>query len=285
METLNKIGQLWFLLLLVLLINGCANQASIGNTNSGDTVYAENPSGPSVVSYQQYSDPLEPMNRAIFAFNDVTFRYALGPLATGYKKITPDPVERGIGNLFNNLTEPFNTLNSLFQGKFEQSGRSLIRFLVNSTVGIVGIFDVADAAWHMQEEPNSFADTFTYYGAGYGTYIVLPFLGPSDLRSGTSSVLEFVLHPTNKIDDPNIRYSVQFFNYFQQRTDTLSEYSGVVDSVDDPYLFTRNLYLQGIMRDAEQVIPVPKNPEPTPPPEHTPPPEPTPPPETTPPFE
>ena len=234
------------------LLQACANQQHTNNSATNrkeNIVYSEEPTGTSVVAYDEYNDALEPFNRAIFAFNDVTFRYALGPLARGYQFITPDPVERGIGNVFGNIGEPLDSLNSLMQGKFKQSGQSLLRFLINSTIGLAGIFDVADSAWDIKEQPNTFGDTFAYYGAGYGTYLVVPLLGPSDLRSGTSSVLEIFVHPINQIDHKDTRRAVQLLNYFQDNANTLAQYSNVVEDLDDPYIFTRNLYLQGILRD------------------------------------
>jgi phospholipid-binding lipoprotein MlaA len=204
-----------------------------------------------VVTVDEYQDPLEGFNRSMFYFNDKAYRYFLTPLAKGYLKITPKPVNRSIGNFFFNLREPLFCINNLFQARPAASGKSLLRLGINSTLGLLGLFDPADAWWNLEREKTTVGDTLAFYGVGYGAYIVFPLAGPNDLRSSSSIVLEYFLHPLNYLDDKKTATSLKLFSYFQDKASTLDNYEPVLDEAVDPYIFTRNLYLQGLVRDAE----------------------------------
>ncbi|MEK7787875.1 MAG: VacJ family lipoprotein, partial [Chloroflexota bacterium] len=123
-------------------------------------------------------DPLEGFNRAMYTFNDKFDRYLLKPVAKGYRAITPKPVSKSISNFFRNLHDPGIMLNNLLQGKPGQAASDLGRFLVNSTVGIAGLFDVA-TKWGLQKHNEDFGQTLAVWGVGDGPYLVLPFFGPS----------------------------------------------------------------------------------------------------------
>ena len=128
-------------------------------------------------------DPWEGLNRKIFAFNDTLDKYALKPIAEGYQWITPDPVEDGVSNVFSNLWELTTIANDLLQFKFGQAASDTGRFLVNSTVGLLGIFDVAS---HMglEKHQEDFGQTLGYWGVEPGPYIVAPLFGSFTLRDG-----------------------------------------------------------------------------------------------------
>src|SRR5688572_26977733 len=126
-------------------------------------------------------DPLEKVNRAVFGFNEKADQYVLKPVAKGYDKITPQPVRRGIANFFDNLFYPTVIVNDLLQAKLKQGAFDLGRFVVNTTVGVVGIFDVA-TGWGMEKHEEDFGQTLGYWGVGPGWYLMLPLLGPSDNR-------------------------------------------------------------------------------------------------------
>ena len=126
-------------------------------------------------------DRWEGMNRVIYGFNDGVDRVLLKPIATGYRFITPDPVERGVRNVFGNLAYPTVIVNNLLQGKPGAAISDTGRFIVNSTVGVAGIFDVASNIG-LEEHDEDFGQTLAVWGVGSGPYVVLPFLGPSTLR-------------------------------------------------------------------------------------------------------
>ncbi|MEE3215266.1 MAG: VacJ family lipoprotein, partial [Pseudomonadota bacterium] len=127
------------------------------------------------------ADPWEGFNRRVFAFNDVLDRYALKPAAQGYRYITPDPLERGVSNFFDNLGEVRTVLNSLLQGKPANAGNSSMRFLMNTTFGLGGLLDPASHAG-FTADTEDFGQTLAAWGVGEGPYVVLPFLGPSTVR-------------------------------------------------------------------------------------------------------
>lgn len=208
---------------------------------------------PTVVSYGDFKDPLKVINRPIFKFNDIVYRYFLSPVSKGYQTVMPEPVGNSVGNFFSNIREPLFSLNNLFQAKPRQSGTSLLRFVINSTVGVLGLFDPADSWWDIEKHDTDFGDTLAYHGVGYGAYIVLPLLGPSDLRDGGSRLFDWAAHPLNAIDHERTKTTLKYYEGFHDIAPTLSEYPEVVADRDDPYTFIRNFYLQNTIRDAETI--------------------------------
>ncbi|KKN68650.1 hypothetical protein LCGC14_0449370 [marine sediment metagenome] len=137
-------------------------------------------------------DPLEGFNRQIYRFNGQFDEYVYLPVVRGYVWATPAVVRTGVSNVFNNLGDVPNLANSLAQGKVTQSMRTTARLLLNTTVGLLGIFDVAGAAG-LPQEPEDFGQTMGRYGAPMGPYLVVPFLGPSSLRDATGSLADWTL--------------------------------------------------------------------------------------------
>ena len=140
-------------------------------------------------------DPLEGLNRAVFNFNNVADKVVLEPVAKGYKKL-PSPVQSGVSNFINNLKLPLAALNQLLQGQGQNAAESTGRFLVNSTVGVFGLIDVADdMGLHQKEE--DFGQTLATWGVGDGFYIVLPLFGPSNLRDTSGMIMTMMTDPVN----------------------------------------------------------------------------------------
>lgn len=245
----------WLLTLLVL--GGCASveeQEPPPDENGQTSESTESVDGdiePTVVAYREYSDPLIRINRGIFAFNDVSYRYALIPLAKGYTKVTPAPVRRSIGNFYYNIKSPLYFVNNALQLKPKAAGRNLLRFGINTTLGLAGLFDPAKSWFDIEKADTNLNDTLAHYGAGYGFYMVLPLIGSSDLRSGSSTLVEGFFHPLNYLVDGRERVWIQGFGYFQDFAPEADLYLELSEESDDPYIFLRNLYLQGIQRDAE----------------------------------
>jgi phospholipid-binding lipoprotein MlaA len=207
---------------------------------------------PTVVEYDDYRDPLIGVNRAIFAFNDVTYRYALIPLSKGYVKITPQGFRNSVGNFFDNIRMPIYFVNNAFQFKFEPAARNLVRFGINSTLGLFGLFDPAKAWFDLEKAEAHFEDTLAHYGAGYGVYLVFPFAGPSDLRAGTSTVFDYMLDPIPElVDDRSDATAIQIYDRFNDFAPYAEQYETLRKKSEDPYIFFRNLYLQGIQRDTD----------------------------------
>lgn len=186
-------------------------------------------------------DPIEGVNRAIFAFNETADRFLLKPLATGYHYVTPDPVENGVGRMFSNAGEIVNVANDLLQGKFQRAGNDTGRFLINSTLGIAGFFDVADDLGLEGNEGEDFGQTLGYWGVGEGVYIVLPLFGPSTLRDAPGLVVDSFLNPIGEIDHVPTRNQIYGAQVISARSQLL-EAEKLIHG--DKYIFIRDAYLQ-----------------------------------------
>lgn len=185
-------------------------------------------------------DPWEGFNRKVFAFNDVVDRYALKPVAQGYRFITPDPVETGVGNFFSNLGEIRTTLNSLLQGKGGNAGVSTGRFLINTTVGIGGLFDVA-TRMDITGREEDFGQTLGAWGVGEGAYLVLPLLGPSTVRDTAGLPVDAYTYPLTYVEDDTVRYGLRALQIIDARAGLLDQEALISG---DRYSFIRDAYLQ-----------------------------------------
>lgn len=149
---------------------------------------------PDIVDNGDVYDPLEPMNRNVTAFNNGVDKYALGPVARGYETVTPEVVRTGVSNVSKNLGEPATFVNSVLQGEPNLAADSFFRFLVNSTVGVAGVWDPAEK---MGLEPHSedFGQTLAVWGVPEGAYLVLPGLGPSNIRDAFGKGVDAAFRP------------------------------------------------------------------------------------------
>ena len=139
-------------------------------------------------------DPWEPMNRRIYIFNAVFDNYVFLPVVSGYEFVLPVIVRKGITNFFNNLTEVTNLMNSLLQFKFVKAVNTFGRIVINTTVGLGGLIDVATTVDGIPREDEDFGQTLGFYGLGPGPYLVLPILGPSDLRDTAGLAVDTVVY-------------------------------------------------------------------------------------------
>ncbi len=179
------------LLGLSLLFAGCSTAPTkIGEPVESPTFPADRVLGEDVV-YQAdlIWDPLEGINRSIYRFNYYFDRYVFLPGVAAYQYVTPDPLERGLHNFFNNLTDVTTLINSILQLNAEKTLNTTTRLVINSTVGLAGFFDVASDVPKKQED---FGQTLGHWGVGNGPYLVLPILGPSNLRDGVGYAVDWV---------------------------------------------------------------------------------------------
>lgn len=187
-------------------------------------------------------DPLEGVNRAVFSFNDGLDRIILKPVAKGYRYITPNFIERGVSNFFSNLSEVGSLVNSTLQGKPSQGAKHTGRFLVNSTLGIGGLFDVAKYMNLEKMDSEDFGQTLAVWGVGSGPYIVIPFLGSSTLRGGVSIPVNTALDPlTYYPEDYKVRLGLNVLEIIDLRASLLKAEEFISG---DRYLFIRDAYLQ-----------------------------------------
>ena len=197
-------------------------------------------------------DPWEPYNEKMFSFNhDVFDRFILKPLATAWDTIVPDAVQRSLGNVFENLAMPRRVVNSLLQLKFKGAGYEVTRFLLNSTIGIGGIFDIAKEA----EVPRSDEDTgqtLGVYGVGPGPYLILPFLPPLTVRDGIGFAADAALDPLSYVIPFAAAAGKTAGKTVNDRSQNLEFFESVEENVIDLYSGVRNAYLQRRQRAIQE---------------------------------
>ena len=214
------------ILIVALTLNACAT------TGSADI--------------DENNDPLEGWNRSVFAFNTALDKNVLKPIVSGYNAVTPEPVRDGLRNFSANLSQPFVFLNTLLQGKFDAAGDTFARFLINSTVGIAGLFDVAtrmDIPRHRED----FGQTLGVWGMEPGPYLVLPFLGPSNFRDTGGTIagvfadpVTLTLNGVNEGDWNLVYVGTGAFQTTVRIRPTLDQ----LYNEKDPYAFARSAYRQ-----------------------------------------
>ena len=185
-------------------------------------------------------DPWESFNRPVFAFNDRLDTYALKPLARGYQFVTPRIAQDGVHDFFNNLGEVKNLANNLLQAKFHSAGVDTSRFLLNSTIGLVGLVDVA-TPMGLQRSDEDFGQTLGHWGVRSGPYLVLPFLGPSTLRDAPAMLPDAYANPVRYIADVPTRNSLYGVSIIDGRAQYLKAEKLITG---DKYNFIRSVYLQ-----------------------------------------
>jgi len=185
-------------------------------------------------------DPWQQLNRKTHAFNTVLDEKLLVPVVNVYKDVAPDPVEKGVTNFFSNLSDVGNLLNHGLQLKPLQAAKDLGRLVINTTLGLGGLIDVA-SNMGIYQQPEDFGQTLGYWGVNPGPYLVLPFLGPSTLRDTGATLIDAGSSPINQYDPlahQFLIYGVQVIDHRRQLGDLEALISG------DPYVFIREAYLQ-----------------------------------------
>ena len=189
-------------------------------------------------------DPFELLNRTVYYFNDQLDSFIFKPVAKGYQWITPQPVDEAVTHIFSNIDDITVTINNLLQFKFRDAASDSGRFLINSTIGIFGIFDVATNLG-LEKHDEDFGQTLGYWGVPSGPYLVLPLFGPSTLRDTGGTVVDFntddlILSPLSS----EIKLGLTGLKYLDKRADLLHTTNLLEQSGSDPYTFTREAYLQ-----------------------------------------
>lgn len=215
------------LLIMLLALGGCAANPP---RNSVDAPVEE-----------KSPDPWEGFNRKVFVFNDTLDRFFLKPVARGYRWITPSPMETGVNNFFDNIAEVPSLLNNALQWKWGKVGNNTGRLLLNSTVGIGGLFDVARHAGLEKLEHESFGQTLSHWGVGQGPYLVLPFLGPTTVTDTLALPVEWYSDPVTYIEDDGWRWGLVALDVVHARANLLDAEQLISG---DKYTFIREAYLQ-----------------------------------------
>ena len=189
-------------------------------------------------------DPLEGYNRAMFKFNDSVDKAVIKPVATGYKKVMPEVARTGVTNFFSNLGDVWIGVNNVLQGKVGPGVSDFGRFAINTTVGIFGLFDVASNAG-LEKHNEDFGQTLGRWGMGTGAYVVLPILGPSDVRDGFSLlVVDWHGDPLWYVANIPTRNELVATHFVDQRANLLDATQLLDEAALDPYVYMRSAYLQ-----------------------------------------
>ncbi len=190
------------------------------------------------------ADPLEPLNRLIFNFNDRLYFWFIKPVARAYQGVLPERARVSISNFYDNIRAPIRFINCTLQGKVRPAAIVLSRFMVNSTVGVLGLFDPAEKWLDLKLQREDMGQTFGWYGLGHGFYLVLPFFGPSSLRDGVGFVGDLFLDPINYIGDLKWYAGVRLEEIVNDASLHMGVYEDIKRESLDPYLFIKNAYIQ-----------------------------------------
>lgn len=195
------------------------------------------------------ADPLEQMNRAFFVFNDKLYFWLIKPVSKAYRRVIPEDFRNLFGNFYRNLGAPIRVANNLLQLKARQTGTEVFRFLVNSTIGVGGLRDVAKEAFGVEAAPEDLGQTFGFYGLGTGFYLVLPLLGPSSFRDGLGLAGDLYLSPISYVDPRLLRYGLRAHDRVNDVSFSLGDYEAFKKAALDPYVAMREAYAAN--REAE----------------------------------
>ena len=218
---MHNIRSIISLIMLALLLAGCAG------TQSRNT--------------DPENDPWEGYNRKVYAFNEGMDK-VVRPIAVGYDKIMPDPLQRGVGNFFRNLDAPVTYVNLVLQGKFRESADTFGRFLINSTVGLLGFFDVASRLG-IPFYNEDLGQTMATWGYDDSRYLMLPLFGPSTFRDGTGRLADSFYHPVGRVIHGSNRWGLWIFRGIDTRARYLDQ-DAELQSAYDPYVLMRDVWMQ-----------------------------------------
>lgn len=187
-------------------------------------------------------DPLEGFNRGVFGFNERVDQVIVKPIAKGYTAVVPEPARDCVRNVFANIEDIFNGINSLLQGKVVDAGSDVGRLAVNSTVGVLGCFDVA-SKMGLEKHNRDFGQTFGKWGMATGPYLVIPFIGVSNLRDGIGNAIYSSLDPVwaRHVPTRNTAFALRMVS---RRAGSLDASALIDDTALDKYQFVRDAYLQ-----------------------------------------
>lgn len=190
-------------------------------------------------------DPIQPVNRALYTVNDRLYYWALKPAATGYSKVVPEKVREGLGRMFTNLGMPRRGVNCLLQGKFKGAATEVGRFVVNTTAGVVGFWDVAEKRCGMAAYDEDLGQTLGRYGVGYGCFLTLPVFGPSNPRDTVGLVGDAFLDPLNYlIASLPARIGIKAGDKVNETSLRLGDYEKTKETALDHYVWLRESYTQ-----------------------------------------
>ncbi|WP_246116918.1 MlaA family lipoprotein [Denitrobaculum tricleocarpae] len=224
-------------LAIVLMVSGCA---STSQGPDDQWAQADGSAGASEVSD---NDPIELLNRFVFAFNDAVDVTLFQPASALYRFVLPEEVRDSVRNFMRNISSPVILANDLLQGEWERAESTTTRFFVNTTIGLAGLFDVADDMGYEYHDED-FGQTLATYGTGEGFYLVLPFLGPSNVRDGAGLVVDSLLDPLTYILSSEAAIGRRALSSVDTRSRNIELVEDIKRDSIDYYARVRSLYRQ-----------------------------------------
>ena len=188
-------------------------------------------------------DPFEPWNRGMYEVHQVIDGNLIKPIAEAYVKNMPVPIRTGVSNFFGNIDDLFTGINNVLEGRGDQAGDDFGRVLLNSTFGVLGVFDLASMAG-INKDKKDFGITFGKWGIPQGPYLFVPLFGPTTVRDGTGTLVRYFIGPVGYIDNIALRNSIYAVGYLDLRAQALSAESVLDTAALDRYRFLRNAYLR-----------------------------------------
>lgn len=182
-----------------------------------------------MVGDEQVSDPMEGLNRGVFAFNEAVDKGVVEPVARGYRYVAPKPVRNSVRNFLRNLKSPIVMGNELLQGDLEGFANATGRLFINTLLGVGGLFDVADMGG-IPYEPEDFGQTLAVWGVGNGPYVVIPLLGPSTMRDGTGMLVDSFLDPVRIY---MFNHDLEWLHYTRIGVTVIDTREELLDVIDD----------------------------------------------------
>jgi phospholipid-binding lipoprotein MlaA len=251
----QSVKYLFLLVFLLLFLSGCSThkasthnpevnlQDEAGVTTSFDDEFELEDEFEDTEESRVF-DPLSGYNRLMTGVNDKVYFYLLKPTAQGYRAIVPEGGRLMVNRFFRNLLMPVRFTNNLLQLKPKEAGTELTRFILNTTIGFLGFFDPAEESFNLQAYPEDFGQTLGHYGVGSGFHVVLPLLGPSNLRDTVGLIPDHFLSPTTHLNDSEARLALRGYKTINNTSLHIGEYESIKKDAVDLYTFLRDGYEQ-----------------------------------------
>ncbi|MBW2690688.1 MAG: VacJ family lipoprotein [Deltaproteobacteria bacterium] len=261
---------LFLLILQALLLGGCAAHSPavhkpVASTAQQETIAPQEAIAPEededvfdledefeAADVEPPVDPLSGYNRVMTQVNDKLYFWLLKPVSQGYSFVVPEGGRLAVGRFFNNLLMPVRFVNNLLQLKLKRAGTELARFGINTTVGVLGFGDPAAKSFDLQAYPEDFGQTLGHYGVGGGFHIVLPLLGPSNLRDTLGLIPDYYLDPVSYINDSKTELAVRAYRQVNHTSLHIGEYESLKKDAIDLYTFLRDGYEQRRIKQIEE---------------------------------
>lgn len=243
------------LIIFILLFSACSSkntQDRITTTKKSFEIEDEDDFSDEFEDEETDNDPFESYNRFMTSFNDTTFVYVLNPISKVYTYVMPEPARVSVSNFFENIFFPVRFVNNILQAKFKNSLDEFNRFVINSTIGIFGLFDPATSWFDIKAHKEDFGQTLGFWGVGAGPHIVIPFIGPSNLRDALSLSTDYYLDPKSTFGDLKYKlprnekeaYALSLFYGINKNSLNLGLYENFKKDALDLYPFLKDVYEQ-----------------------------------------